>query len=119
MSAAADSIVVGLGEALWDCFADSRRPGGAPANVAFGAFQLGYRGIVCSRVGADALGDELLAYLTDQELLELRDRRLGLTEAGRVKLAAVTLVMDLIRGLRSGEDGTDSDIAPRIPTSST
>ena len=68
MSAAADSIVVGLGEALWDCFADSRRPGGAPANVAFGAFQLGYRGIVCSRVGADALGDELLAYLTDQGL---------------------------------------------------
>lgn len=56
-------IVIGLGEVLWDCFPDERRPGGAPANVAFHASQLGLRGIVCSRVGADKLGDELLAYL--------------------------------------------------------
>lgn len=56
-------IVVGLGELLWDCFDDSRRPGGAPANVAFQAGQLGCRGIVCSRVGKDALGDELTGFL--------------------------------------------------------
>ena len=56
-------IVVGLGELLWDCFDDSRRPGGAPANVAFQADQLGCRGIVSSRVGKDALGDELVEFL--------------------------------------------------------
>jgi fructokinase len=61
-------IVVGLGEVLWDCFADSRRPGGAPANVAFHACQLGCRGIVCSRVGRDCLGDELVEFLQSQGL---------------------------------------------------
>ncbi len=58
-------IVVGMGELLWDCFSDSRRPGGAPANVAFHVQQLGHRGVICSRVGDDALGNEILKYLTD------------------------------------------------------
>jgi fructokinase len=62
-------IVVGLGELLWDCFADSKRPGGAPANVAFHARQLGHRGIICSRVGDDELGRGLLKYLTDCEMM--------------------------------------------------
>ena len=61
-------IVVGLGELLWDIFPDMRRPGGAPANVAFQAEQLGCRGIVCSRVGQDELGDELLEFLSEQGL---------------------------------------------------
>lgn len=61
-------LVVGLGELLWDCFAESRRPGGAPANVAFQAGQLGCRGAVCSRVGQDALGDELVAFLESHGL---------------------------------------------------
>jgi len=61
-------IVVGLGELLWDCFAESRLPGGAPANVAFQACQLGCRGVVCSRVGQDPLGDELVAFLAGQGL---------------------------------------------------
>ncbi len=54
---------MGIGELLWDCFADSRRPGGAPANVAFHAKQLGHEGIICSRVGRDKMGTELLEYL--------------------------------------------------------
>ncbi|HLA85505.1 MAG TPA: carbohydrate kinase [Thermoguttaceae bacterium] len=61
-------LVIGLGELLWDCFADSRRPGGAPANVAFQAGQLGGRGVVCSRVGRDPLGDELVEFLAAQGL---------------------------------------------------
>lgn len=61
-------IVIGLGELLWDCFTDSRRPGGAPANVAFQAEQLGCHGVVCSRVGWDPLGDELVAFLAAQSL---------------------------------------------------
>lgn len=61
-------IVVGLGELLWDCFEDSKRPGGAPANVAFHAEQLGCRGIICSRVGRDQLGNELCDVLAEQGL---------------------------------------------------
>lgn len=56
-------IVVGLGEVLWDCFGDERRLGGAPANQAFHANQLGATGIVASRVGQDVLGDEAIGVL--------------------------------------------------------
>lgn len=69
MTQAGQPVVIGLGEVLWDIFADSRRPGGAPANVAFQASQLGCRGIVCSRVGRDPLGGELLAFLTGQGMV--------------------------------------------------
>ena len=62
------ATVVGLGEVLWDCFGSMRRPGGAPANVAFHASQLGLRGVVCSRVGTDEAGDELIEYLDKQRL---------------------------------------------------
>ena len=65
---AARRVVVGVGELLWDCFADSRRPGGAPANVAFHASQLGLAGVVCARVGCDDLGAELLQHLGDHGL---------------------------------------------------
>lgn len=60
--------VIGLGELLWDCFEDGRKPGGAPANVAFQANQLGLDGRIVSRVGKDALGEELLAFLQSQGL---------------------------------------------------
>jgi fructokinase len=63
-----DQLVIGLGEVLWDCFDEGRRPGGAPANVAFHAQQLGCRAAVCSRVGNDDLGRELVAYLQDRGL---------------------------------------------------
>jgi len=61
-------VIVGLGELLWDVFPDGRRPGGAPANVAFHASQLGCEGVVVSRVGQDPLGEEILAYLAQQGL---------------------------------------------------
>jgi fructokinase len=60
--------VIGLGELLWDCFPDRRCPGGAPANVAFHAQQLGLRAAVATRVGSDALGTELLRFLEQQGL---------------------------------------------------
>jgi fructokinase len=62
--------IVGLGEVLWDCFSGKKAPGGAPANVAYHAQQLGCRGAVCSRVGTDDLGDELLAFLQQQGLVD-------------------------------------------------
>lgn len=62
------SLVIGLGELLWDCFPAGRLPGGAPANVAFHAQQLGLPAAAATRVGTDALGDELLAFLGSKGL---------------------------------------------------
>jgi fructokinase len=55
--------VVAIGEALWDVFPDQRRPGGAPCNVACHAAHLGDRGVIITRVGEDAAGEELVAFL--------------------------------------------------------
>ena len=59
---------LGLGELLWDCFPDRRLPGGAPANVAFHAQQLGLSAATVTRVGCDALGDEICEFLRAQGL---------------------------------------------------
>lgn len=56
--------MIGIGELLWDCFEDKRQPGGATANVAFHANQLGVHGVVASRVGRDKMGDALVSELT-------------------------------------------------------
>lgn len=61
-------LVIGLGELLWDVFPDRRLPGGAPANVAFQAAQLGLAGVVASRVGDDPPGDELIRFLATKGL---------------------------------------------------
>ena len=58
--------IVAVGEALWDVFPDGRRPGGAPCNVAFHAARLGDRGVIVTRVGEDAAGDELVAFLGER-----------------------------------------------------
>lgn len=60
------STIVAIGEALWDVFPDGRRPGGAPCNVAFHAARLGDRGVIITRVGDDASGDELVALLRER-----------------------------------------------------
>jgi fructokinase len=58
--------IVAVGEALWDVFPDGRRPGGAPCNVAFHTALLGDRGVIVTRVGEDAAGDELVAFLRER-----------------------------------------------------
>jgi fructokinase len=59
---------LGLGELLWDCFPDRRLPGGAPANVAFHAQQLGLAAATVTRVGRDSLGEEICEFLRAQGL---------------------------------------------------
>ncbi|HEX4124613.1 MAG TPA: carbohydrate kinase [Tepidisphaeraceae bacterium] len=56
-------LVIGVGEILWDMLPAGRQLGGAPANFAFHAQQLGARGAVVSRVGDDSLGQEILEKL--------------------------------------------------------
>ena len=59
-------VVVGIGELLWDVFPDGRRElGGAVANLAYHASLLGDRGVLASRVGSDAGGDDLAARLRE------------------------------------------------------
>lgn len=79
--------VIGLGELLWDEFPDSRRPGGAPANVAYHAAQLGGDGRIASRVGMDPAGDELLEFLRSCGLPVDLVQRDPLHGTGRVSVA--------------------------------
>ena len=58
------SIVVGLGELIWDIFPEGRRLGGAPSNFAYLSRLLGAEAAVASRVGRDALGAEALEKLS-------------------------------------------------------
>jgi len=53
-------VVVGLGEVLWDLLPAGPQLGGAPANVAFHAGELGGEAAVASCVGDDSLGREIL-----------------------------------------------------------
>jgi fructokinase len=55
--------VIGLGEVLWDMFPEGKQLGGAPANFAYITSLLGDCGIVASRIGKDAFGQEACAQL--------------------------------------------------------
>jgi hypothetical protein len=52
-------VIVGIGELLWDQLPGGKQLGGAPANFAYIAALLGDWGVIASRIGADALGDEI------------------------------------------------------------
>jgi fructokinase len=58
--------VLALGELLWDVLPNEKLLGGAPANFCYRLRQLGVPARLVSRVGADALGDELLSELNDR-----------------------------------------------------
>jgi fructokinase len=61
-------FIVGIGEVLWDIYRDRRHLGGAPANFAIHAAQLGDQGVLVSRVGDDGMGRELIRALRQRHL---------------------------------------------------
>ena len=67
-------IIVGLGEALWDCLPDGKKLGGAPANFAYHVGQFGFDTIAVSAVGNDRLGDETIASLEAKRLKYMMPR---------------------------------------------
>lgn len=69
------TVVVGLGEILWDVFPDRKRLGGAPANFAYHAAQLGADATLVSAVGDDDFGREIERALTEKKLPALLPRR--------------------------------------------
>jgi len=79
------SLVVGLGEILWDVFPDHKRLGGAPANFAYHAARQGFAGTVVSAVGDDTLGREIETILAEKNLPALLPRRSAQT--GRVDIS--------------------------------
>ncbi len=54
-------VMVGIGEILWDVLPHGRQLGGAPANFAYHASQLGSEGVVVSSVGRDDDGARIIA----------------------------------------------------------
>ena len=68
------NLIVGLGEALWDCLPEGKKLGGAPANFAYHAGQYGFDTLAVSALGEDALGDETIAALEDHNLNYLMPR---------------------------------------------
>jgi fructokinase len=56
-------LVMGLGEMLWDLFPSEKHLGGAPVNFVYHCRQMGLDAWPVSRIGKDALGNEILAIL--------------------------------------------------------
>ena len=54
------TVIVGMGEALWDVLPEGKKIGGAPANFAYHVSQFGFDGCAVSAVGKDTLGDEII-----------------------------------------------------------
>lgn len=57
-----------FGEVLWDLLPSGKLPGGAPMNVAYHLHTLGSAGKMISKVGKDALGNELLSILAKKNI---------------------------------------------------
>ncbi|KOH43646.1 carbohydrate kinase family protein [Sunxiuqinia dokdonensis] len=54
------SLVIGIGELLWDVFPDQKKIGGAPVNFAYHVSKMGIDSLAISAIGNDELGRELL-----------------------------------------------------------
>ena len=63
-----NTIVVGMGEALWDVLPEGQKIGGAPANFAYHLSQFGLNSRVVSAVGDDKLGMEILDNFREKKL---------------------------------------------------
>jgi fructokinase len=61
-------LILALGEVLWDLLPSGKQLGGAPANFAYHAAQLGADARIISAVGDDDLGHEILDRLRALEL---------------------------------------------------
>ena len=57
-----------FGEVLWDIFPTHKKIGGAPLNVALRMNSLGVETTMISRVGADENGEDILSFLSSQEI---------------------------------------------------
>jgi fructokinase len=78
--------VAGLGEILWDRFPDGDRLGGAPANFAFHAGQLGASTQIISRIGDDDDGRGIISLLNSRGLSDIFIQRTDIHATGIVRV---------------------------------
>ncbi len=71
---------------LWDMLPEGKQLGGAPANFAFHAAQLGNQGIIASRIGKDLVGEESLARLQQNGLSSCYVQRDDIHPTGTVEV---------------------------------
>lgn len=69
-----NTIVIGIGEALWDILPEEKKIGGAPANYAYHVSQFGLDSRVVSAVGNDQLGNGILKGFEEKRLKYHIDR---------------------------------------------
>ena len=62
------NVIVGIGEILWDMLPSGKVIGGAPANFAYHAQELGESSIVVSCIGNDELGREIISSLEKKDM---------------------------------------------------
>ena len=62
------NVIVGIGEILWDLLPSGKVIGGAPANFAYHAQELGESSVVVSCVGNDELGKEIISNLENMDM---------------------------------------------------
>lgn len=62
------SLVIGIGELLWDVFPDHKQMGGAPCNFAYHVSRLGIDSLAISAIGHDELGEEIILKLDAVDL---------------------------------------------------
>lgn len=84
-------LIIGIGEALWDCFCHEngeiyvKKLGGAPANFVYHATQLGMEAIAVTSLGDDELGKELKEKLDALDVRSLvkihKDFKTGVVKA--------------------------------------
>ena len=79
--------VLCFGEVLWDCLPSGRKPGGAPANVAYHLHRLGCEVQLISAVGPDAAGDAMLDHLRERGLSTALVQRHATLPTGTVEVA--------------------------------
>lgn len=60
--------VLSFGEVLMDCFPDKKVIGGAPFNVVTHLSRLGVKSGIITKVGSDALGEEIEAFLKNESI---------------------------------------------------
>ncbi|MFZ5766215.1 MAG: carbohydrate kinase family protein [Thermodesulfobacteriota bacterium] len=62
------TMILSIGEVVWDIFNNRKILGGAPLNVAYHLCTLGHSVRLISRIGSDALGDETIRRVTELDL---------------------------------------------------
>ena len=85
-----NTIVVGIGEALWDVLPEGKKIGGAPANFAYHVSQFGLDGRAVSAVGDDKLGAEILENFYEKNLHSMIEKVPYPTGTVQVELDADT-----------------------------